>query len=149
MNFRSKKTASSSLRQAGFTLIEMMITVAVIAILSTLAVPSYRDYVIRGKIPEATSNLAGKRVQMEQFFQDNRTYMGAPACNNDTATSQYFDFSCENLGRTTFLLKAVGKGDMAGFWFTLDQNNAKQTPVVPPGWTRSATCWVTRKDGSC
>jgi prepilin-type N-terminal cleavage/methylation domain-containing protein len=52
----------------GFTLIELMIVVAVVGILTAIAVPSYTNYVIRGKIPEATSQLASKRVQMEQFF---------------------------------------------------------------------------------
>lgn len=57
----------------GFTLIEVMIAVAVVAILAAPALPSYRDYVTRGNIPEATSRLLTKQVQMEQWFQDNRT----------------------------------------------------------------------------
>ena len=70
-------------KQSGFTLIELMIVVAIVGILATIAYPSYTDYVIRGRIPDATSGLAAKRVQMEQFFQDNRTYVGAPACAAD------------------------------------------------------------------
>ena len=63
--------------------------------------PAYTDYVVRGKIPEATSNLATKRVQMEQFFQDNLTYAGAPACNTDSSASQYFTFSCSAAATAT------------------------------------------------
>ena len=74
----------------GFTLIEVMITVAVVAILAAVALPQYRDYVTRGRIPEATSRLATLQVQAEQYFQDNRTYVGAPACATDSATSKYF-----------------------------------------------------------
>ena len=86
-------------KQSGFTLIELMIVVAIVGILATIAYPSYSDYVIRGRIPEATSALAAKRVQLEQFFQDNRTYVGAPACAADDATtSRFFNFSCNPAG---------------------------------------------------
>jgi type IV pilus assembly protein PilE len=62
------RTRTESRVPRGFTLIELMITVAVIAILSAVALPSYREYVIRGNVPEATSRLATKQVQMEQFM---------------------------------------------------------------------------------
>ena len=118
-----------------------------------IALPSYHDYVTRGKIPDATSNLAAKRVQMEQFFQDNPTigYVGAPACNLDSATSQYFNFSCTaGTTATAYTLQAVGQGSMAGFTFTINQANAKVTTAVPTGWTIPATnCWVAKKGGVC
>jgi len=135
-------------KQAGFTLIEVMITVAIVAILATIAVPSYTDYLTRGRIPDATSNLAVKRVQMEQFFLDNRTYVGAPACTADSTVSKYFDFSCAASDATSYMLQAVGKGSMTGFTFTINQANAKAT-TVPPGWTGNASCWVVRKNGDC
>ncbi|HUW51325.1 MAG TPA: type IV pilin protein [Sulfuricella sp.] len=137
--------------QNGFTLIELMIVVAIIGILAAIAMPSYRDYVIRGKISDATSNLATKRVAMEQFFQDNRTYAGGPGCTADSTSSQYFDFSCSVAGTATvFTLQAVGKNTMAGFTYTVDQNNAKSSTVTGvAGWTGNANCWATKKDGSC
>ena len=141
--------------QRGFTLIELLVVVTIVAILAAIAVPSYTAYVVRGKIPDATSNLAAKRVQMEQYFQDNRTYVGAPACpyppaTPDTSTSRYFTFSCATAPTTvTYTLQAVGTGSMAGFIYSLDQNNNKVTVAAPPGWTTSATCWVTKKDGTC
>ena len=143
---------SSTLSSAGFTLIELMIVVAVVGILAAVAMPAYTDYVMRGKIPEATSNLATKRVQMEQFFQDNLTYAGAPACNADASTSQYFTFSCSGAATASaFTLQAVGTGSMAGFTFTVDQSNNKATPAVPSGWSshNPDTCWVTKKGGVC
>lgn len=133
----------------GFTLIEVMITVAVVAILAAVALPQYRDYVTRGRIPEATSRLATLQVQAEQYFQDNRTYVGAPACSADTATSKYFDFSCSASSATAFTLRAVGKDAMTGFTYTVTQAGAKATSAVPSGWTSSATCWITKKGGVC
>lgn len=127
-----------------------MITVAIVGILSAVALPSYRDYVTRGRIPDATSNLATKRVKLEQYFQDNKTYAGAPDCNADTSTSKYFDFNCSVAGTASvYTLQAVGKSSMAGFTYTLDQGNAKATTTVPSGWTANTSCWVTAKGGAC
>jgi type IV pilus assembly protein PilE len=133
----------------GFTLIEIMITVGLVSVLAAVAVPQYSQYISRGRIPDATSALATKAVLAEQFFQDNRTYAGAPSCAADTTTSKYFSFSCTTATATGFTLRAVGTGSMAGFTYTLNQAGAKATSTVPSGWTTSTTCWVVKKDGSC
>ncbi|WP_310263284.1 type IV pilin protein [Roseateles saccharophilus] len=140
-----------SFANRGFTLVELMITVAILGILAAVAIPQYKDYVTRGRIPDATSGLAGKQVQMEQFYQDNRTYVGAPACSSDTTTSKYYTFSCVtgSATATAYTLQAVGRSSMAGFTYTVTQAGAKATTAVPTGWTTSTTCWVAKKDGSC
>jgi type IV pilus assembly protein PilE len=147
MRFHCTRRSPRSPR--GFTLIELMITVAIIAILTAIALPSYSDYVMRGRIPDGTSKLSTLQVQMEQFFQDNRTYVGAPACTTDTSSSKYFDFTCAATA-STFTVSATGKSSMAGFGFNINQASTKQTTSVPSGWTAPSTnCWVARKDGSC
>lgn len=148
---KHSKSLASPLREAGFTLIELMVTVGIVGILAMLASPTYQEYVMRGKIPEATSNLALKRVQMEQWFQDNRTYVGATGCAADTSTSQYFDFSCPVQTATTYTIQAVGKNSMLGFTYTIDQSNVKTTVAVPASWSQHSpnTCWVTKKGGIC
>ncbi len=134
----------------GFTLIELMITVAIIGILMSVALPSYQSYITRGKIPDATAALSLKAVRMEQFFQDNKTYANATACAVDTTTSKYFSFQCSPAAdATTYTLVATGVGSMNGFVFTIDQNNAKSTTGVPSGWTANSQCWVTNAGGSC
>ena len=147
MNIKSKAR--------GFTLIEVMITVAIVAILAAVAIPSYRNYSLRGKIPEATAGLSSKRVKMEQFYQDSRTYVGATAGNTDNTSSKYFDFSAINGGAdsrsaTGYTLYAVGKGSMAGFTFQIDQAGVKQSDVTGvSGWSGNGSCWITKQGGQC
>jgi type IV pilus assembly protein PilE len=143
------KAAASFFRQRGFTLIELLVTVSIVGILAAVALPSYLDYVTRGKIPDATSNLALLRVQMEQYYQDNRTFVGGPCA---AAVSQYFTFSCSGTpDAATYTLQAVGKSSMTGFTFTINQSNAKKTAAVPTGWSQPSpnNCWVTKKGGVC
>ena len=140
---------------AGFTLIELMITVAIVGILAAIALPSYRDYVTRSKLTEATANLADMRVKMEQFFLDNKTYVGAATAAGMIPTGKYFTFTIPTatLTATGYTLQAAGMAgtDVASFTFTLDQNNTKQTTSVPTGWAKHSPndCWVRAKGGTC
>jgi type IV pilus assembly protein PilE len=138
----------------GFSLIELMIVIAIIAILVRIAMPAYSDYVMRGRIPEATNMLSAQQVKMEQFFQDNRSYVTGSNCGvgaSDTTSSNYFNFTCTGTA-TTYLLTATGKSAMNGFIYTVDQAGAKQTTSVPTNWSVPSpnnNCWVTKKGGVC
>jgi len=137
---------------SGFTLIEVMVTVAIIAILAAVALPAYKDYIIRGHIPQATNGLSDMRIKLEQFFQDNRTYAGACADGAVAAppSNPDFTFTC-NIAKDglSYGLKAEGKGPMTGFTYELNEANAKKTSAVPTGWGGSDSCWVTAKGGRC
>jgi type IV pilus assembly protein PilE len=135
-------------KSKGFTLIELMITVAVIAFLAAIAYPSYTAYVTRGKLAEGTSALSDGRVRMEQFFQDNRTYVGGPA----PAATANFTFAVTNPGTpaaNSYTITATGINGAAGFVYTINQNNVKATTAAPSGWGTSTTCWVSKKGGGC
>jgi len=149
--------------QRGFTLIEAMVTVAIIAILAAVAIPSYRDYVIRGKLTEAFGGLADARVKIEQYYQDNRTYP-VGGCTTSTTpgatqvtvqTLKNFTLDCGTPTATAYTVTATGINDMTGFSYTVDQNAVKTSTFSgtgsSAGWTAASpnTCWVMRKGGQC
>jgi type IV pilus assembly protein PilE len=143
-------------RSKGFTLIELMVVVAIVAILTTIAYPSYRDYVIRGQLVDATQGLAAVRANMERYFQDNRTYLpvGAftPPCAAAPVASGKFTINCPGSTAISYTATAVGTaGTLTGFTFTVDQNNAQATVVAPPApatFQSCGTAWIT-KTGGC
>ena len=63
-----------SLKLSGFTLIELMITVAILAIVAAVAIPSYTNYVDRGKRAEARTALLDIAARQERYYSNNRQY---------------------------------------------------------------------------
>ena len=145
----------------GFTLIEAMITLAVLAILAAIATPSYSEYLRRAKIVEAIVGLSDMRTRLEQYFLDARAYPSAciPPGPGPAPTGQiyvpggakYFHIDCA-LTATTYTVTATGNGleGMAGFVFTVDEAGRRTTAALPSGWRGSGSpCWVTKKSGEC
>lgn len=135
-----------------------MIVVAIIAILAAIAMPIYRDYLIRGYLTEGQSSLSALRTTMEQYFQDNRSYGAAAgtACGAGATflpTSNNFTYTCTtSAGGMAWSATAAGKAGTAvdGFTYSIDQFNTRQTTTKAPSkWKGSTTCWSIRKDGSC
>jgi len=151
-------------RKRGFTLIELMVTVAIIAILAAVALPAYTNYVRRGQLSEAFTLLSDYRVKMEQYYQDQKAY-GETACvdTNRPAWStaalpfsggKYFSIGCTLATKSTqgYTLKATGSGSLTtGYDYTIDNagNRATTKFADVDGTAAIGSCWATRSASTC
>jgi type IV pilus assembly protein PilE len=129
--------------QTGFSLVELLVTMAIVATLAGVAVPSYIDYMRRGAVEEAVAALASGKIAAEQFYLDNRTYDGLP-CPADTSK---FTFSCTGDSKS-YALTAKGTGNVSGFLYTLDEAD-NHTSSSGDEWGRDGACWILRKGQTC
>jgi prepilin-type N-terminal cleavage/methylation domain-containing protein len=153
----------------GFTLLELMVVMVVLAILAGIALPSYTDYVVRGRLTEGYGNLADLRIRMEQFYMDNRRYDDLPASgicgivggNTPSTSARYFTYEClpgnlGGLGAQGYVLTARGVAaqGLAGISYTVTQMNVRATQVdagsdmANRGYA-AAACWVRKKPAEC
>lgn len=138
---------------SGITLVELMVTVAAVAILASIAVPTYRDYIIRGRLTSAHAQLSSLALALQQYYQDHRSYVGACLAGTTAPlppARDGFTYSCAPLTATGFTITATGDAGspVAGFVFTLDQSDAR-TSSGPPGWTSWSSCWIRSRAGDC
>ena len=139
---------------SGFTLIEMMIVIAVVAICAAVALPSYGDYLRRSQLPEAFTFLSDYRVKMEQYYQDNRNYGVSAQCAADPAAnswnaftptgSKYFSFACETTTAAQgYKVTATGSaGRAVGHAYTINQNGDRTT-IKFKAQATAQPCWLT------
>jgi len=138
----------------GFAFAIHVIVTAIVAILAAIALPSYTAYVRRSHILEAIARLADARARMEEYFQDERTYVdasgGCGAAPNAPAPPDAFVITCSATA-ATFTYTATGRAalGMSAFVYSIDEGGARATASVPSGWRRTADCWTIRADGSC
>ncbi len=140
---RDWKQVMSAHRQRGFTLIEIMIVVAILAIIAAVALPSYRAYVMRSRVPVAFDMLTSYAARMEQAYQDTGRYdsAGAPGtCVPAVPTGNNFTLTCvaANAGQS-YIATATGSGTMNGYTFTIDNTGVRATTAHPNG--TNAGCW--------
>ena len=142
----------------GFTLIELMIVVAILGVLMAIALPSYRSYVIRGSLTDAATGLTSMRADMEAYYQNFRTYAaangGSPPCVNGAKYGK-FTIGCDAPAANGYLLRATSTDNLLkNFQFTVDQADRRQTVSAPAGWigggaASCATRWVLVKGEAC
>lgn len=134
----------------GVTLVELLVTIAAFAILTSLAYPSYTQHVFRSRAVDGTNALAALAVRLEQRFQDVGGYgQGAEgkadgACGVGVAPAPSFELVCAATGGgTRFLATATGRGPTAGVVYTIDDAGVRRTTAHPRG-VPSANCWSIR-----
>ncbi len=103
----------------GFSLMELMITVAIIAIVSSIAIPSYQQYVKKTRRADAQGALMGLASAMERYYVDNRTFVGADPGTIFSATAPidgsetYYVLAVDRATRRDFTVSATPQGIQA------------------------------------
>lgn len=95
---------------SGFTLIEMMIVVALIALLSSIAYPSYQEYVVKTKRAEGKSALMQSMMQQERYFTQNNTYVTF----TEATPNGFKYYSGDNSTNSAYTLSAAACGTGIG-----------------------------------
>lgn len=131
-------------RQRAFSLIELMTVVAVIAILAAIAIPNYRDYLIKTRRASATGCLVELAQFMERHYTTHMSYADAvlpdTACRTELSGFYGFGYA-EDLTATTYRLQAVPQGSQIAdvACGTLGINQAGTHTISGTG--SASQCW--------
>ncbi len=128
-------------KQQGFTLIELMIVVAIVGILAAIAIPAYQDYIKRSKVSEIAATMGACKTSVTEFFQANNALpadANAAGCDTTANQSQYV----AALAVANGVINATGSATLLG-----TGANGIQLSMMPcsnpDGGTIAGTCTTT------
>ncbi len=99
---RKTKTGGRTMRRKGFTLIELMIVVAIIAILASIAIPQYKKFQLKAKTSEAKSNIGAIRSAEETYAAEHDVYKVIPNVPDNVPGAQAADWTSSTNGGVGF-----------------------------------------------
>lgn len=125
--------------QKGFTLIELMIVVAIIAILAAIAIPQYQTYVIRSQVTRAIGEAGDLKVAIEDCLNNGQTAFGTGSCVNTSTSSDL-------IGRPPVTMNTDGSASINAVMAGNSNAKVKNGTIT---WTRTTSgAWSCKTGGN-
>lgn len=135
----------NQIKSKGFTLIELMITVAIVGILAAVALPAYTNYIRQANRSDAKAILLENAQYLERYYTEHNSYEDAtiPVTVSPKGGTTLYDITLEDPGTTSYTLTAtpVSGGSMDGDECGALSINSLGQKTVDDATSDADTCW--------